>query len=587
MNLDVHSFAKPLPVLCMLVFGALSARGETRTVTYLENSDHELTIYFINGKEQGKTMLIMGGIQGDEPGGYLAADLYADLHLEKGNLIVVPRTNFFSIRRNNRGVYGDMNRKFGIAPPGEDDDSRIIGILHSLMEKSDVLLNLHEGSGFYYPVHISETRNPLKFGQCIIADDTVFTRPDGKTVDLEGPSLRVIEEINRNIRDSEHIFRFNNHNTLSETSLHKEQRKSATFHALTVVGIPAFGIETSKDIPSIETKVRYETLAINAFMKEYNIIPEHPSISLPTPELDHLVINVMGNPVPFAVKNGATLPGPAGASIYVMSIVANYERGLSLDIVGAGNSNDLNRITVINAPTEIKVYKDAFQCGNVHVDIIQPRAQERAPDVRVFAPVRVQRFEIRVSGKNMVVSAGDTLHIIRGDILEVMDVETSGGPKTGLRVNFVGFVGNEKVNDAEDRGYRINTAADLMKRFSLDGDGCYYRVEALSGQRVAGTVYVRLDEPRVDYLIVERSDGTKLAFSPGADIRLNRPDTLRILSVVSNVTDAPFVTLAVTEGKDRFRECVFPAMLEVNGDTDVLFRRNGCEIGSLSFRIEK
>jgi predicted deacylase len=587
MNLGVHIFAQSVPMLCMLVFGAFPARGETRTVTYLENSDHELAIYFIDGKEPGKTMLIMGGIQGDEPGGYLAADLYADLHLEKGNLIVVPRTNFFSIRKNLRGVYGDMNRKFGNTSPGEDDDARIIGILHSLMEKSDVLLNLHEGSGFYSSEYISEIRNPMRFGQCIIADTALYMRPDGKTVDLREPALRVIEDINENIRESEHRFSFNNHDTFSETSPHKEQRKSATFHALTVVGIPAFGIETSKDIPSIETKVRYETLAINAFMKEYGIIPEHPSISLPTPQLDHMVINVMGNPVPFAVKNGATFSVPAGTSIQVMSIVANYQRGLSPDIVGTGNSNDLNRITVINTSTDIKVYKDAYQCGEVHVDIIPPKAQEKVPDVRVSAPVSVRRFEIRVSGKNMVVSSGDTLHIIRGDFIEVVDVETSGGLKSGVRVNFVGFVGNEKVNDAEDRGYPIDTAADLMKRFSSDGDGRYYRIEALSGQRVIGTMYVKLDEPRVDYLIVERSDGTKLAFSPNADIRLSRPDTLRILSVVSNVTDAPFVTLAVPGGDDRFRECAFPTILEVNNTTNVQFRRNGYEIGSLSFRIDK
>jgi len=69
------------------------AAAETRVKTYFENTDHELTVYFITGKEPGNTMMIIGGIQGDEPGGYIAADLYADMLLEKGNLIVVPRAN--------------------------------------------------------------------------------------------------------------------------------------------------------------------------------------------------------------------------------------------------------------------------------------------------------------------------------------------------------------------------------------------------------------------------------------------------------------------------------------------------------------
>ena len=58
--------------------------------------------------------MIIGGIQGDEPGSYLTADLYADIHLKKGNLIVVPRANFYSILLNRReGLTGDMNRAYG------------------------------------------------------------------------------------------------------------------------------------------------------------------------------------------------------------------------------------------------------------------------------------------------------------------------------------------------------------------------------------------------------------------------------------------------------------------------------------------
>ncbi len=52
-------------------------------------------MYTIKGSEPGPTLLLMGGIQGDEPGGYLAADLYPDLSLKKETMIVVPRANFF------------------------------------------------------------------------------------------------------------------------------------------------------------------------------------------------------------------------------------------------------------------------------------------------------------------------------------------------------------------------------------------------------------------------------------------------------------------------------------------------------------
>ena len=74
---------------------------------FLPNTDHELNVYRIFGEEPGRTIMIIGGIQGDEPGSYLTADLYADIHLKKGNLIVVPRANFYSIlldRREGSGI---------------------------------------------------------------------------------------------------------------------------------------------------------------------------------------------------------------------------------------------------------------------------------------------------------------------------------------------------------------------------------------------------------------------------------------------------------------------------------------------------
>jgi predicted deacylase len=56
-----------------------------------------LNIHKIYGKKPGPTLMLIGGIQGNEPGGFFSADLYADMSLEKGNLIVVPRANFYSI----------------------------------------------------------------------------------------------------------------------------------------------------------------------------------------------------------------------------------------------------------------------------------------------------------------------------------------------------------------------------------------------------------------------------------------------------------------------------------------------------------
>ncbi|MHB9030691.1 MAG: hypothetical protein ACYC9O_18140, partial [Candidatus Latescibacterota bacterium] len=278
---------------------------------------------------------------------------------------------------------------------------------------------------------------------------------------------------------------------------------------------------------------------------------------------------------------------PSGASIHVTSIVANYERGLSVDILDAGNSNDLNKVVVIGKSTVIRVFKDAFPCGEVHIDVARSPGPERSAPVSVSAPFQITHFEIRAFGKNLIVSEGDTLHIIRGDLLEIVDARAADKTWTDFRINFVGFVGNNKENDAEDRGYSIDTASDLIPRFSIDGAGEYYKIEALNGSRIAGSMYVKLDNPRVDYLIAERGDGARLALSPGSTVSCSESEPIKLLSVVSNVSDSPLISLLVTHGKEQGKEVILPAPVAIRGNTEVQFRRNSTTIGSILFRADR
>ena len=139
-----------------------------------------------------------------------------------------------------------MNRKFAGSSKGMDRDLAIVGIIKDLMKKSDFFLNLHDGSGFYSSKWESPIRNPMRFGQSIIIDADHLTRVDGTVIEIGDMVRRLLAKVNAQISDPDHLFQLNNHRTLQKDSKHKEQRLSATFHALTKVGIPAFGIETSR-----------------------------------------------------------------------------------------------------------------------------------------------------------------------------------------------------------------------------------------------------------------------------------------------------------------------------------------------------
>jgi len=67
-------------------------------------------------------LLIVGGIQGDEPGGFMAASLLSTHYtITKGSVWIVPNFNFYSIIRRSRGPYGDMNRKFAKLSTNDHD----------------------------------------------------------------------------------------------------------------------------------------------------------------------------------------------------------------------------------------------------------------------------------------------------------------------------------------------------------------------------------------------------------------------------------------------------------------------------------
>jgi hypothetical protein len=380
------SFLLLIPILVFLSLSTESnaalvgtkTPGTREYIVYYEGTAQELEVYKIYGRMEGPTMMILGGIQGDEPGGFLSADLYVDMALKRGNLIIVPRANFKSIISFDRGTDGDMNRKFGDTLNVSDPDSGRIQIIKNLMSESDVFLNLHDGSGFFRDNWESSMANPDRYGQCIIADAEVYTNSSGDILRLGNVARKAVEIINRDITENNYKFSFANHDTLSPKTRHMEQRNSATFYALTKLGIPAYGIETSKQLPSLEMKIHQHNLAINAFMELYGIELEQPRINLEPPELHFLVINVNGqNRV--AVADTQRLMVSPGDSLEILYVGSNYTRGISVDILDFGTLNDLRIPIKITRPTTIIARKDNILFGQVEVAFRQEDGEEQFP----------------------------------------------------------------------------------------------------------------------------------------------------------------------------------------------------------------
>lgn len=468
--------------------------GKKIHTVFFEGEENELHVYRMIGAQPGKTLLIIGGIQGDEPGGFLAADFYADFMLEKGNLIVVPRANFPSILKMERQINQDMNRKFS------DDristyETRVVQVLKKLICESDCFLNLHEGSGIYSDTWVSEERNPKKYGQSIIADNSILKiKESGETINLEQMAKQVIGKINRHIKDEAYFFHFNNHRTSHPESLHKEQLRSATYYAYHECNIPAFGIESAKKLP-LELKVRQHIYAINGFMELLNIVPQTPGIDLKKPEMQYMIISV-NDAIPVVVEKMQHLKIKKGDTIQVHDIIANYERGLSVDVIGTGNRfNDIKKKLVITEPTRIVAKKDFYNCGSVFLDLDTGDTHKSTP---VLAKSTIEgkgtiKYKLKINGELKIADNYSDVHLVRGDQLIIEDILTGQVDPSNYIVNFKGFVGNQSRNTGEDRGFIIDTSKKvLMERFSMDKKGNRYYVLTSLDKKEVGKLFINI-----------------------------------------------------------------------------------------------
>jgi len=258
--------AAGLALCLLLVLPALRADAASDSYTFFQGTQYPLTAFFLEGEMEGPTIMVQGGIQGDEPSGYITAQLLTHCRVLKGNLIIVPRANVPSINLMKRQVNVDMNRCFDRDYNRYYED-RLARVVRFLLSHSDALIHLHEGSGFYNPTYVDQLRNPQRYGQSIIVDTLVF----GEDIELGETVKRVLDELNPGITPPDYRFQLFNTETFAADSPYPEMRKSLTCYALQTLNIPAVAVEVSKDIIQLDWKVMRQLEATLTLLKHYGV----------------------------------------------------------------------------------------------------------------------------------------------------------------------------------------------------------------------------------------------------------------------------------------------------------------------------
>lgn len=445
---------------------------------YFKGSDHELEVIRVKGREPGLTLLVFGGIHGDEPGGYFSSEILCDIDLKKGNLIIVPRVNFPGVMTNRREIYGDMNRKFIDKEYPKDPDAGVIKILKGLMQESDIFINQHDAYGFHRDKYISKNYNPYRYGQCLIVDTGRFySKKLKREINLAEMGKRIVDRVNTQIKKEKYHFGFWNHNSVAEDTKFIEMQKSATYYALVKYSIPAFGLETSKDLPTLYHKVKHQLLMIKEILNEFGL----EFTSLPAPfvrqPLLYWVEFIKNGKDIIRVNSNTNIRLNPGDTIEVSKIFSNYDTGLSADILKWGSLNDINKNFTFKTHTRIIVKKNQFIIGRVNL--------------RGFLKQSLREITVDVNGEITAIPNWGKIEVAEGHYFNIKET-TPGYKNSKIDVRGFSLIPGKK----DDSHVNIYTR-DLIKKYSFRGKGEVYFVKIYKGGRFAGGFQVHYRSPEV------------------------------------------------------------------------------------------
>jgi hypothetical protein len=405
-----------------------------------------------SGKE-GSTLLIVGGIHGDEPGGYFAPMILSRYYkIESGNVWVVPNLNFDSIVKNSRGINGDMNRKFAKIETKDKDFDTVSEIKKLILTpKVDLTLNLHDGQGFYRDRQIDKNFNPKAWGQATIIDQQQI--PNAKYGNLADIATKVNQETNVGLIEDVHEFNVKNTNTKAQD---KAMQQSLTYFSITN-NKPAFAIETSKNITNLSQKVFYQLKTIEKFMNVMNIKFSR------TFELTEESIKKLLN-------DDGMLEIPPTKITLDLSTLKPYIKffPMSKDKLVYNSNNSL--VAVIKEKDEYRIMN-----GHILVSTLKPEFIEFEHSLNDVSLI--------IDGKKTMVKIGSLINAKNS--LQV-------DPINGYRVNIIGFSKNGVTNEV---GIKVEPK-DFIKTYAIDKDETTYMVQFYKDKKFCGMINIKFEDEK-------------------------------------------------------------------------------------------
>ena len=386
--------------------------------------------------DSNTTLLVIGGIHGNEPGGYFAASVLATHYkILSKNLWIIPNLNKESIIANQRGIHGDMNRKFSTIKKNDKDREIVEEVKKIILEpKVSLVLNLHDGHGFYRQKEQNSIFNPNAWGQTCVIDQCTLNK-DQPFSNLNDIALHVQKSINKKLLQQHHIFNVKN----TKTKFKDEQMRLSLTYFAVKNNKPAFAIETSKSLSSTSQKVFYQLLAIEEFMKIMHIQYSRD-------------FKLSEKNIAKIIKNYGSLE----INHNILLNLRDIKKSLSF-IPLKSNSNDFTFSNPLGAVKKSRNGSYNVYIGNKKITTLKPEYFKMSKNCP-------SSYKIEVDKKTISLKKASEFYV-NDDFKIIKDKD--------IRVNIIGYP-SIKGKDESDV---VITRKNLVSRYAVDKANKTYRIE--------------------------------------------------------------------------------------------------------------
>jgi predicted deacylase len=239
-----------------LLLAPRALANEYSSGVLLKGTRWETSYTVQKSKLPGPTVMIVGGVHGNEPAGARAADQIRHWPIKKGTVIVVSRANQPALKAGQRystrvkRALRDLNRNFPGSKEAKGSGARgqiaqaIWGLLRA--QKASWLFDLHEG----YDFHISQ---PKSVGSSVIP----YPTERGRSI-----ARAMVETINKSIRRKSRKF------DLLRMPIDTSLARAAGEH----LGIHAMIVETTTKSQRLTYRVRQHRVVMREALFKLGVI---------------------------------------------------------------------------------------------------------------------------------------------------------------------------------------------------------------------------------------------------------------------------------------------------------------------------